>query len=62
MFYIYGKGKEDKQFKPMRRDGYRAKSVREDCMVFIDKKSAQEMLEKIEAGATEGAKFEIRRL
>lgn len=62
MFYIYGKGKDDKQFKPMKRDGYRAKSVHDDCMVFVDKASAQDFLKKIEANAADGAEFKIRKL
>lgn len=61
MYYIYGKGKNDKRFQPMRRDGYRATSIQEDCMVFIDKASAQEFLNKILKNAAEGAEFEIRR-
>lgn len=60
MFYIYGKGKNDKRFQPMRRDGYRAKSVQEDCMVFVDKASAEGFLEKILKNAADGAQFEVR--
>lgn len=61
MYYIYGKGKDDKRFQPMRRDGYRAVSTQEDCMVFVDKASAESFLEKILENAAEGAEFEIRR-
>ncbi len=64
MYYIYGKGVNDKQFRPMRRDGTRATSLSDKgCMVFVERKDAQTLLDRIlsEGNVKEGAKFEIRK-
>jgi hypothetical protein len=64
MYYIYGKGANDRQFRPMRRDGTRATSLKDkDCMVFVERKDAQTLLDRIlnEGNVKHGAKFEIRK-
>lgn len=65
MYRIYGKRTQepfvDKQFRMLTAKGMRT-TKSDEAMLFSDKKSAQDMLDKIQSGKIYyGAKFEIRK-
>lgn len=61
-YRLYGKRDFDKNFKALDRKGRRVVQL-SDAMLFVDKKSADEFLEKVMAQGKiyNGAIFEVRR-